>query len=390
MKSATGAILVILGSVLIVATMLWSTVFVGMLLKVPGDIDTETDYEGEMTWYVDPATGRSLAAGNELEMPLGVSKDLESLDSAYTSSTAVLEEEMVFSIAGEDKAPLSFVYVVDRNNMKNIDDARAYAFSEEYGVDRSGAYYPLFPLDLNEDETYPVWKNEINAPVVASFIGEDERAGITVYSYEMTVEEERADEGYVKSFDLATEISLEDLEMQLSATGVDVDGLFALAGQVMSAEDLQEMMGYAQQPIPIDYAYSCVMEMCIEPSTGTVVDLYRNEEMLSMQLDYEGLTGLFSLLVKYQQDPVLGPEIERLSELQARVVQAEPQKVVAYEYSQTDGSVNRNMRDARDGKNLLKLVRLWLPIIMTVVGVLILVLGLALLSSARRDRRMRA
>lgn len=386
MKSATGAIAVILGVVLIVATMLWTTVFVSMLLKVPGDIDTEVAYEGEMTWYVDPATGRSHAAGNELAVPLGVNRDVESLDSAYTSSTAVLEEEVVFNIAGEDWAPLSFVYVVDRKNRRNIDDARAYAFCEENGVDRSGAFYPFFPLDLNEDETYPVWKDEINTPVTASFIGEDERAGITVYSYEIIVEEERAYEGYVRSFDLATELSFADLEMQFSDLGIDVDGLFALAGQVMSAEDLQEMEGYTQQPIPIAYTYSCVVEMCIEPSTGAVVDRYRNEETISMRLDYDGLTGLFSVLMKYQQDPVLGPEIDKISELQALVVQTEPQKVVDYEYSQTDGSVNRSIRDARDGKNLLKLVRLWLPIIMTVVGVLILVLGLALLSSARKER----
>ena len=155
------------------------------------------------------------------------------------------------------------------------------------------------------------------------------------------------------------------------------------------AEDLQEMAGYMQQPIPVGYTYSCVTEMCIEPSTGAVVDIYRNEETLSMRLDYDGLTGLFSVLMKYQQDPVLGPEIDKISELQALAVQTEPQKVVAYEYSQTDGSVNRNIRDARDAKSLLKLVRLWLPIIVTVVGVLILLLGLALLSSAKRDRRTR-
>jgi len=386
MKRVMGMITAVLGAILIIAAVLWSFVFLGMILKVPGDIDASPEYEGEMTWYVDPVTGQSLPAGSELVTPFGVVRNVKSLDSEYTSSTAVIQEEIFFSVAGMDLAPLSFVYVVDRKNMKNIDDARAYAFAEEFKVDRAGFYFPCFPFDLNEDQTYQVWKNEINAPTTVSFIGEDERDGLTVYKYEMIVDEEPAWEGYVKAFGLPTELTLDEFKTQLSAMGVDIDALFALAGQVMSAEDMQTMMEYAQQPIPIIYTYSTASEICMEPKTAAIVDVYKDDETLSMELDSSGLQDLFSMLMKYRQDPVLGPEIDKLVTLAAQMGQAGAQKVITYQYAQTDQSVAETVQDVRDGKNLLKLVTLWVPMIVAVVGALLLTLGLVILSSARKER----
>ena len=51
---------------------------------------------------------------------------------------------------------------MDRSSLENVADDRAYAFDPENVVDRSGAYRLNLPFDTSRDETYAIYKNEID------------------------------------------------------------------------------------------------------------------------------------------------------------------------------------------------------------------------------------
>jgi len=160
-KKVLKAATIVLGVIFILAAILWWTLGLNALLKVPGDIDVTPLYEGEMTWYVDPNTSQPLPEGEEIVQPYEVERNIVSLDDEYDSSTAVLKETDTLIIGGVKQEPRTFVYTLDRNNMKNVADERAYAWDESIKVDRSGAYFPVLPFDISREGDYPLWKNEV-------------------------------------------------------------------------------------------------------------------------------------------------------------------------------------------------------------------------------------
>jgi len=175
---------------------------------------------------------------------------------------------------------------------------------------------------------------------------------------------------------LPQELTFDQLASQLSALGVDVDGLMVLASQVLSPEDQQALVEATAQPIPLDYYWDWNAKASVDPKTGSMVDLYMNNDLLSMQPDYSSLMGLFSILMKYQQDPVMGPALEQLASLQAELMEAEPQRILKNNYVQTSDSVSDAIQSSKDTRGLLNLVRLWIPLIVIIVGALLLLGGI--------------
>jgi hypothetical protein len=375
-KKVLKAATIVLGVIFILAAILWWTLGLNALLKVPGDIDVTPLYEGEMTWYVDPNTSQPLPEGEEIVQPYEVERNIVSLDDEYDSSTAVLKETDTLIIGGVKQEPRTFVYTLDRNNMKNVADERAYAWDESIKVDRSGAYFPVLPFDISREGDYPLWKNEVNAAIDTTYIDEEEKEGLQVYNFEVGFEKEPVWEPYLEVLGLPQELTFDQLASQLSALGVDVDGLMVLASQVLSPEDQQALVEATAQPIPLDYYWDWNAKASVDPKTGSMVDLYMNNDLLSMQPDYSSLMGLFSILMKYQQDPVMGPALEQLASLQAELMEAEPQRILKNNYVQTSDSVSDAIQSSKDTRGLLNLVRLWIPLIVIIVGALLLLGGI--------------
>jgi len=375
MKSFLRIALIVLGSVLVFAAVLFWTVGVNILLKVPGDIDSESRYEGEMTWYVDPATFKQIPEGSLISQPMKATRQVVSLDDEYSSSTAVIKSDTIIEVAGVKQDPSSSVYTIDRNDKKNVVDDRAYAFDKSIKVDRSGAYYPVLPYGISKEGNYPLWKNEVNRAFDMVYVGEENKEGLEVCNFKVEFEKEPVWESYVKVLNLPTEISFGEFKSQLSSSGIDVDGLLSLASQVLTAEDLEAVVRVTDEAIPINYCWDYHVEASVEPTTGSIVNLYINKDTLSMELDYTGLQSLFSILMKYGEDPVLGPAVKGVSSLQGQLGEAVPQKIMGYEYSQTADSVSEAVEKVKDSRSLMGKVKLWLPLIVIIAGILLLIGG---------------
>ena len=70
MRGIAGKIMIVLGIVLVILAILWWAFAVNALIKIPSDIDTEIDYEGEYTYYVDPMTFVPYPPGGEQTLPM--------------------------------------------------------------------------------------------------------------------------------------------------------------------------------------------------------------------------------------------------------------------------------------------------------------------------------
>ncbi len=381
MKGLASKILIALGIVLILAAILWWAIAVNSLVKIPDDVDSTTEYEGEMAYYVNPATQEPLPEGEEMKLPMKVERRVVSMAEEYDSSTAVIKEEVTVEVGGMKNPPggLQSVYVLDRKNSENLDDDRAYDFKAGNRVNREGSYYPLLPFDTSKDETYKVWKGEIGEAGETEFLEEVDKFGVTVYNLKgsATLEEKKeVVPAYIELNGLPTEVTFDALKPRLQALGVEVDGLLALAQQRMSAEDLQSLNAALQEKMPLKYYWVFDVETSVEPKTGAPVDLYKDVESLYMEVDASKLVGVFAILAKYSNDPVLGPVLSQLMGLRSQLGEAKPQKILEYSIAQTEETVREAIDDAKDAASKINLVKVYIPWALLIVGALLLIVGL--------------
>jgi hypothetical protein len=375
MKGIASKVMIVLGILLILASIIWWAVAVSALVKLPDDIDSAAEYMGKMTWFVDPVSHRPLPEGKEVEMDLKVERSLKSDAAQYDSAKGVILEKILVDL-GMQKQEQRFAYVLDRKTFENLQDGRAYAWREDYVVDRQGSYYPFLPMDTSRDEKYRIWKNEINDAVESEFVSEEEKEGITVYNFRGSFEEKPLDPACLEAYGLPATLPFEEFKASLKTMGVDVDGLLALARQRFSAEDLKQLSSALEAGVPLKYYWTMENETSVEPKTGIPVDTYKNVETVSMEVDREALTAAFSVFTKYASDPALAPYLGKLSELQQKMAGEGKQKIFRIEYSQTAESIKTVVDEAKRALGKINVAKVYIPWALLIVGALLLIIGL--------------
>jgi phosphate/sulfate permease len=380
MKGVASKILIGLGIALILAAILWWAIAVNALVKLPDDINSTTEYTGDMTLYVNPQTQQALPEGQEMKLPLQVERTVSSVKNEFNSSTGVMSEEITMNIQGLPAQTEKFSYVLDRKSMQDKKDDRAWAWTPQNIVDRSPNYYPFLPMDTSKDQSYSIWKNEINEPVSSEFVNEEEKDGVTVYNFKGSFTGKDVTPAYVDvlnaSLGLPKQVTFQQLTPTLTALGFDVSGFLAAVNARLSPTDLQAFNQALQQPIPMNYLWDMDMETSIEPKTGAPVDVYRDAEALSARTDLTAILPAFAGLANYVNDPVLGPILQKLQGLQSQLSNAEPQKIFDYSYEQTDESVSSSVSDAKDQAGQINVAKVYIPWALLIVGALILIIGL--------------
>ena len=99
----------------------WWAIIAPMLVKLPNDIDTQMDFEGNLTVYVNPDDGQPLPDGQEMAVPSRRIRTFVALPDLFTSGTAVFEDTLVLTAAGEASPPQVSHYALDRKSRKCVD-----------------------------------------------------------------------------------------------------------------------------------------------------------------------------------------------------------------------------------------------------------------------------
>ncbi len=383
MKGLFGKILIVLGILLILAAILWWAIAVGALVKFPTDLDVTAKYEGTVTLYMDPLEKKLLP--QPMELPLKVERHIQVIGSESTSNKAVVRETLTATVEtpqGAQKSVDEHQYVIDRKNMKNVQDNMSWAFEEGIVVDRSGTYYVNLPFDTSKDETYPIWNDEIGGSYdIAKFTDMEEKEveGLKLYNFEGNIDNANIADYYkevLKKEGFPMEISFDQLKVNLKAQGVDVDPLIAALVPVMSPEDLANLQAATSQPIKLNYKYSLSIKASIEPKTGSMVDLWEAKDTMAYEVDMTGLIGLMGLIQKYQTNPRVDAEWKKIAPAITQLQTAPPQKIQEVSYHQTEDSIKEMAQEAKDNIGKLNFAKVYIPWIFLIVGAVILIGGL--------------
>jgi hypothetical protein len=109
---------IVLGVLLVLVAVVWWAVLGPSLTKLPSDIDTQMNFEGNLTLYINPETKQPLAAGQEKVLPITVLRTVASLPDLYTSKVAVFDDTAVMTTAGQEGQPQVHRYALDRMTRK--------------------------------------------------------------------------------------------------------------------------------------------------------------------------------------------------------------------------------------------------------------------------------
>src|SRR5262249_4900336 len=158
-RRLAGIIVAAIGVLAFVGSFIWRAVAVPALVRYPTDLDVTQHLEGTVNLYLDPTTYAPLATPQKTN--LSVSRHIQALGDQSSTDRVVVKETLTLSSPPLfDNETQENQYVMDRRKMVNLADSRAWAFTPDNVVDRSGAYRLQFPFDT-KSISYPIYKNEI-------------------------------------------------------------------------------------------------------------------------------------------------------------------------------------------------------------------------------------
>jgi hypothetical protein len=391
MKGAFSKVLIVLGIILILLAILWWAIAVGVLVKFPTDLDVTAKYEGTLKLCINPQTKQPLET--PIEFPVKVERNVKALAEESDSSKVVVRETVIASIEGMGEIKEEHQYVMDRKDIKNIQDDRSiayvsYTFPTTEGpktitpnvrVDRSDTYYISLPFDTKKDETYRVWDNKIGTyyeMTKYSEKDEEEKEGLKLFNFEGKIEADVAD-AYLEVLEAQgypTEITFDQLKASLKAKGLDVDAIVTALMPILKPEELAALQEATAKPIKLNYKESISGKTSIEPKTGSLVDLFEANDILSFEVDPTNLMGLYSLLQSHADNPKVKAILDQLQSKMGELGAA--QKVQELDYHQTADSVREVAQEVKDSISKLNLVKVYIPWILLIVGAVVLIGGL--------------
>jgi hypothetical protein len=251
----------VIGIVLVVVAIVWWAALAPMLTKLPSDLDVKMDFEGQLTQYIDPATGQSLPAGQEVVVPLTILRTFAALPDKYTSSVAVCDDTVSMNIAGQEMPAQVTRYAMDRKTRKCIESNENWAYSPNIVLTgRVGYYGTLMPGGLKVGDTISLFSNDpakVFDVKVVEKIDNYKGLGITA----MKIDATRASGDYYAPIaqallggqGLPMELTFAQLSAQLKAKGLDLETLLAALASVATPEDMLSLQAMTQQPVKVIY-----------------------------------------------------------------------------------------------------------------------------------------
>ena len=371
-------VLLVIGVIVLAVAAVWRPVVAPQLTKLPTSLDIKYHFTGTYIGYVNQSTGARLAAPQNL--PLSIDRQVKAVPSQSTSSELVVNDASAVAI-GPSKTPQILQYVLDRSTAENVKSPHAYALVPGNVVDRAGSYSLGPPPGADTARTYPLWVDEIGKAVPITYAGATQTVhGVAVQEWQLNLPVTPMTASFVSAMHLPMTMSFADFEAQLKAQGTDLAlGLKILSGSLTPAEKTS-LAALTARPIPLQYFYAITIKLLVEPASGTIVDT---------------LTAVRAYSVR----PVLGPFAATLAPMLAahpanlaaapltagskKLTAAPAQPLYTLTFHQTPASVTETAGQAGHNANLLRIIELWIPIGLGVIGLILV--GLAFTGHWRRE-----
>jgi Porin PorA len=363
-----------IGAVLALAAAAWMVLGVPTFVKYPTDVDASPRYEGDFRAFVDFSM---VPLDEPMEVPLTIDRHIEAIGNESGSSQVLVRETIAQKAGDLVDTTQTNQYVMDRSTLQNVADDRAYAFDEANVVDRSGAYRLNLPFDTSRDETYEIYKNEIDATyelAADTRTPTSEIEGLELSNFAVSVDEAPLSDAYLAQLNevvtLPESLTLDELKPQLLAAGIDVDAVMSALTPVLTPEDAATLSEFASQPIPVDYVLSFDGTTAVEPVTGIDVRVATVETVGARPV----LTSLPALQEVLSHYPDV-PEAVAANAAADDLATAPATPLFQYDYAQTPASVADIADEARSMRQQVLAAKVWLPLALAAAAVLSLAVG---------------
>lgn len=334
-RSVTGWVLAGFGVVLLAAAAILYWVVVPGQAKLPSDTNTTRNYDGTAKVLVNP---QALAAGDRANaivsnVPVKATTTVDVL--ASTDSASQVSDKRTLSTAtGQAIGATSNTYAVDRKSLEATDN-----HPSDWTVVPHQGLTVSFPIG-SQKQDYTGWVSETQTTVPVKYVRDEVHNGITTYVYQADAK--------------ASPIKDKQVLGALPAA-LPVNLLGTLSSALPIPDQLKTALAQAlprlTDPVQLAYTYSSTATYWVEPNTGRVIDVQKEEIRQAGLAALSGVPGI----------PVY--------DVSTRT---------------TAASVNDAVNEAKTDSDNLTTFGKTLPLILLIVGAIALLAGVLLLLLGRR------
>ena len=381
----TGIVMTAVGAVLLVGALIWSTVAVPQLVRFPLDTNQHLQYTGSLVTYVNQQTGASLA--KPASVPLVVDRHIQAQADESTSGVAIVKEQLVPRFSGT-WSPETNVYALDRRQMSNVANDKAYTFAPGNPGAAPGSYYVTLPMNLDKNTTgLRIWKPETGTTYPLEPLPSGKQPskldGLSVIWFRGTLPMTPVASYEAKALvarGLPATIAPAVVEAELSAKGISVPALTTALTRVLSASQLKAVAAVLSTPIQLKYYSFGTGLVGTEPTTGAIIDLRNVVDGIAVAPNTSGLKVLVGVLSQHTAVPGVPAALTALRQLAG----APPQRVYELRYTETPASVTSMVNTANSQLNQISIVTGYIPWTAVGLGGLLLIGGVVLWFFGRR------
>jgi hypothetical protein len=369
----------VVGVVLLVVAAIWRPLVAPVLTKLPTSLNDSVVFTGTYTGYVNQSTGASLAAPQQL--PLSIHRDVKAIASESNSADLVVNDASAISIGPAKSAAVS-QYVLNRSTEQSVKSPFAYAVVPGDVVNRAGTYSLGPPRATDPARTYPFWTDEIGRAIpMTSTHTTGTVHGVAVQGWQINLPPTPMVTPMVKAMKLPLTMPFASFAAELQAKGVGLAAAFKALAPGLTAAQNASLAALTAAPIPLRYLYAVHSVDWVEPSTGGTVDVITYVQSYSVRPDLSALaTGLAPILAAHPANPVvvaLTADTKQLTSVPA-------QPLYSLTFHQTPASVASTADSIGHNASLLRIVSLWIPVTLGVIGLVLV--GIAAVRVPRRRR----
>jgi hypothetical protein len=254
--------LAVLGILSLVAAAILAWVVVPNRKVLPADTNTTRQFEGTARVLLNP---QALAGGNLREalltnIPVTAERTVKVV--ATDGNVAQVSDGRVLTAGGRPAGQTSASYAVDR---KTLEVAQT-GYSSDWSVDTVAEGLTVsFPIG-SQKQDYTGWVPDTQTTTPITFAREESKGGVNTYVYTSTVPA-----GEIKDPSV-----LSSLPPALPKTLLgSLAGVLPLTDQQKAG--LAQALPLLAEPVPLQYTYEATSTFWVEPTTGIVVDVERQE-----------------------------------------------------------------------------------------------------------------
>lgn len=334
MSKVAGRVFVVLGLVAVGAAAAVQWVLVPRLAQLPDDTNTTRIYSGVAAVVANPTvvTGNLVGPGLLRNVPVEVQHNTRVL--ATRGHQALVNDRRVLTVPGYTLATLVNRFDVDRRTF-----LPGHAFASATKAEGLTFNWPMG----TRPHDYVGWVSDTMKTTVLKYVGTERRAGVETYVF------------HTKT---ASAPITDPQILRILPASMTQRQLMEITPSLMFTQPrllkLAAVLAKAPQTVPLAYDYKVDATFWVAPASGIVVD-HQQREVRSL-----------SLVVGGRHVPVA--------------------PVMDMTYRFTPASVTAAANDAKSNASQLKLLRSTLPTGLLTGGLVLLLIGIALILSGRRFR----